>query len=207
MRPDSGTGRSVLTRTGPLLGVVGIHAAIIYLLAVSMGVVDAPKFAEPIQAVFIPEPQESQPEPKVPVAEPQIDIAAPSEQPPPEIQFDEMIAPPAEIPSPASSTAPLASEATAIGQTRELATNTRIEPTYPPASRRAGEEGTVRLRVLVDENGRPQDIQIAQTSGSSRLDDAARQAVKRWRFKAATEAGRPISEWTQVAITFRLTDS
>jgi protein TonB len=189
-----------------MVAVIGVHAAIVYLLAVSMGVVEAPKFSQPIQAVFIPEQQEAQPEPEIPVVEPQIeDIAAPSEQPPPDIQFDEMIAPPAEIPLPASSTAPVATQATA-GETRELATSTRIEPTYPPAARRAGEEGTVRLRVLVDENGRPKDIQVAQTSGFSRLDEAAKQAVRRWRFKAATDAGRPISVWTQVAITFRLTN-
>jgi len=207
MTPDRVGSGSVLTRGGPMAAVIGIHVAIIYLLAVSMGVVDTPKFAQPIQAVFIPE-QQSQPEQEVPEVKPKIeDIAAPTEQPPPEIQFDEVIVPPAETPMPASSNAVAATEATVGQAAQELKTNSRVEPTYPPASRRAGEEGTVRLKVLVDESGRPKDVQIAQTSGFARLDEAAKQAVRRWRFQAAMDAGRPISVWTQVAITFKLTNA
>jgi protein TonB len=189
-----------------MAAVVGIHAAIIYLLALSMGVVDAPKFAQPIEAVFIPEPTQPA-EPEKPIVKPKIEDMAPTEQPPPEIQFDEVIAPPAENPIPASNNAVTATEATVGQAARELKTNTRVEPAYPPASRRAGEEGTVRLKVLVDETGRPKDVQVAQTSGFSRLDDAAKQAVRRWRFEAATDGNRPISVWTQVAITFKLTNS
>jgi protein TonB len=171
-----------------------------------MGVVDAPKFAQPIEAVFIPEPTQPT-EPEKPVVKPKIEDMAPTEQPPPELQFDEVIAPPAETPIPASNNAVTATEATVGQAARELKTNTRVEPAYPPASRRAGEEGTVRLKVLVDETGRPKDVQIAQSSGFSRLDDAAKQAVRRWRFEAATNGNGPISVWTQVAITFKLTNS
>jgi periplasmic protein TonB len=204
MTPDRHTGGSVFTRTGPLAAVIGIHVAIVYLLAVSMGVVDAPKFAQPIEAVFIPEP--TQPEPEEPIVKPEIeDIAAPSEQPPPEIQFDDVIVPPAETPLPAANNAVAATAVS--GAPRDLKTSTRTEPTYPPASRRAGEEGTVRLKVLVDESGRPKDVQVAQTSGFNRLDEAAKQAVRRWRFQAANDGNGPISVWTQVAITFRLTES
>lgn len=203
MTPDRRSSGSVLARTGPMAAVIGIHVAIIYLLAVSMGVVEAPKFAQPVQAVFIPE--QSQPQPEEPVVKPKMeDIAAPSEQPPPDILFDEVVVPPSETPMAASNNAVAATEATGA-VTQELKTNTRIEPTYPPASRRAGEEGTVRLKVLVDENGRPKDVQVAQTSGFSRLDDAAKQAVRRWRFQAAMDNGRAITVWTQVAVTFKLT--
>jgi protein TonB len=189
-----------------MAAVIGIHAIIIYLLAMSMGVVEAPKFVQPIEAVFIPEPTQPA-EPEQPVVKPKIDDVAPAELPPPDIQFDEVVAPPAENPIPASNNAIGATEATVGQPARELKTSTRVEPAYPPASRRAGEEGTVRLKVLVDETGRPKDVQIAQSSGFSRLDDAAKQAVRRWRFEAATDGNRPISVWTQVAITFKLTSS
>jgi periplasmic protein TonB len=196
---------SVLTRGGPLAAVIGIHVAIVYLLAVSMGVVEAPKFVQPIEAVFIPEP--TQPEPEMPQVKPDLaELAEPTEQPPPEIQFDEVIVPPAETPMPAANNAVAATEA--VGHVaQELKTSTRVEPTYPPASRRAGEEGTVRLKVLVDESGRPKDIQVAQSSGFSRLDEAAKQAVRRWKFVAATDGSKALSVWTQVSITFRLTDT
>jgi periplasmic protein TonB len=206
MSPDRRTSGSVLTRGGPLAAVIAIHVAIIYLLAVSMGVVDAPKFVQPVEAIFIPEP--TQPEPEMPQVKPELaELAEPTEQPPPELQFDEPpVVPPAETPMAASNNAIAATEA--VGQAaRELKTSTRIEPTYPPASRRASEEGTVRLKVLVDESGRPKDIQVAQSSGFSRLDEAAKQAVRRWKFVAATDGAKAISVWTQVAITFRLTDA
>lgn len=205
MTPDRRTDGSTLRRTAPMIAVVGIHAAIAYVLMVSMGVIDAPKLVPPVEAVFIPE-QTSQPE-EVPVVKPDLaDIAEPTEQPPPDIQFDEVVVPPSDIPMPASNNAVAATEAP-VGQTQDLKTKTRIEPTYPPASRRANEEGTVRLKVLVDESGRPKDVQIAQSSGFSRLDEAAKQAVRRWRFQAAMNGGQAMSAWTQVAITFRLTDT
>ncbi len=209
MTPDRHGSGAVFARTGSMVAVIGVHVGIIYLLAVSMGVVEAPKFAQPIQAVFIPETT-TQPEPEIPIVKPEIEeIAVPVEQPP-DIRFDDIVVPPAETPLPAAANAPVATEA--VGElpqpaARELQTRTRVEPTYPPAARRAGEEGTVRLRVLVDESGRPKDVQVAKTSGFTRLDNAAVQAVRRWRFQAATDGSQPIAAWTQVAITFRLTSS
>lgn len=199
---------SVLARSGPMAGVIVVHAAIVYVLAMSMGVVDVPKFAQPVQAVFIPEQTEPQ-EPEKPLPKPEIEeVAIAASQAPPEIDFDEVLAPPAEIPMPAeSSNAIAATEASGPPVTQGLKTNRRVEPTYPAASRRAGEKGTVLLRVLVDGSGRPKDVQVARTSGFSRLDEAAIDAVRRWRFQAAMNAGRPIETWTQVSITFRLTET
>lgn len=197
--------RGVLSRGGPALAVIGIHVLIIYGLATSMGIVKVPKFAAPIEAVFIPEQTEVEPEPVQPV-KPEIDQVMPTEQPMPDIQFDEPIAPPAETAIPASENAIAATTASgAIAQ--DLKTSNRVEPTYPSASRRAGEEGTVRLKVLVDEKGRPRDVAVATSSGFARLDQAAMDAVRKWRFVAATDGTNPISAWTQVAITFRLTSA
>ncbi|HLS81527.1 MAG TPA: energy transducer TonB, partial [Steroidobacter sp.] len=81
------------------------------------------------------------------------------------------------------------------------------QPQYPPASRRAGEEGTVILEVLVLENGRVGDARIKQSSGYSRLDEAALREVKRtWRLRPGTENGKPVQMWGQFAVTFKLTD-
>jgi protein TonB len=196
---------SVLSRGGPALAVIGIHILIIYGLATSMGIVKIPKFAAPIEAVFIPEQTEVEPEPPVPV-KPEIDQVMPTEQPMPELQFDEPIAPPSETPIPASENA-ISASAAAGAVAQDLKTSNRVEPTYPSASRRAGEEGTVRLKVLVDEKGRPRDVTVANSSGFTRLDQAAMEAVRKWRFVAATDGTNPITAWTQVAITFRLTNS
>jgi protein TonB len=167
--------------------------------------VKVPQFAAPIEAIFIPEEVQTEPEPPAPV-KPEIDQAVPTDQPMPEIQFDEPVVPPAETAVPASENAIAATTASgAVAQ--ELKTSNRVDPTYPSSSRRAGEEGTVRLKVLVDEKGRPRDVAVATSSGFPRLDEAAMQAVRKWRLVAATDGTNPISAWTHVAITFRLTTS
>jgi periplasmic protein TonB len=195
-----------LSRPGPLIAVVGIHVVIAYVLSISMGVIDLPKFIEPAQVVFIPEAEQVVEEPEVQV-KPEIDQQV-VDTPEPTILPDEVIIPPAETPMEPSQNAVAATEAPAApagAPAQELKTKNRVEPTYPPAARRAGEEGTVRLRILVDERGIPRDIQIAQGSGFARLDQAAIDAVRKWRFVAASNGSQTITAWTQVAITFRLT--
>jgi periplasmic protein TonB len=56
-------------------------------------------------------------------------------------------------------------------------------PVYPRESQRKREHGTVVLRVLVDALGRPAQIQIERSSGHSRLDTAARDAVAKFLFR------------------------
>jgi protein TonB len=78
------------------------------------------------------------------------------------------------------------------------------EPEYPPLSKRMGEEGRVILRVLVNEKGHPDQVNVQQTSGSSRLDDEARQAILRSQFKPHIEDGKAIAVYTIIPITFHL---
>jgi periplasmic protein TonB len=202
MHVERSTG--ILSRGGPAIAVIGVHLLIVYGLVVSMGIVEMPKFAQPVTAVFIPEQTEVQPEPEIKV-KPQIEADLPLDEPLPEVQYEEPIAPPTETPMPPSESAISATQANTGAVAQELKTSSRVEPTYPPMSRRLGEEGTVRLKVLVDERGRPREVQVAQGSGFSRLDQAAVDAVRRWKFVAATDGANPITAWTQVAVTFKLT--
>lgn len=75
---------------------------------------------------------------------------------------------------------------------------------YPPASKRLGEEGKVRLRVLVSARGEPQQIEILASSGHSRLDQAARELVSRWHFLPARQGANLVEGWVEVPIVFRL---
>ncbi|MBX9869722.1 MAG: TonB family protein [Burkholderiaceae bacterium] len=77
-------------------------------------------------------------------------------------------------------------------------------PKYPPISRRAGEEGKVLLRVFVDANGAPTQVEINNTSGFERLDKAAITAVSHWKFIAAQQAGQAVGAWVLVPIIFSL---
>lgn len=78
------------------------------------------------------------------------------------------------------------------------------KPPYPGASRRMGEEGEVRLRVHVDTAGQAQQIEIFRSSGFPRLDQAALDTVKQWRFVPARQGDQPIPAWVIVPIQFSL---
>jgi protein TonB len=78
------------------------------------------------------------------------------------------------------------------------------QPDYPPISRRMGEEGKAILRVLVNDKGRPERIEVHKSSGSARLDEAARQAVLRAVFKPFIEDGKSVAAYAIVPIRFQL---
>ena len=77
-------------------------------------------------------------------------------------------------------------------------------PVYPPLSRRAGEQGRVLLRVHVSAQGGALEVDIAKSSGSPRLDSAAVDAVRRWRFVPARQGEKPVAAWVLVPISFSL---
>lgn len=77
-------------------------------------------------------------------------------------------------------------------------------PVYPKWSRRQGESGRVLVKVYVDEGGVPRSVQVTESSGHPRLDEAARVAVQAARFKPYAENGRPTAGWAFVPLTFDL---
>jgi periplasmic protein TonB len=81
------------------------------------------------------------------------------------------------------------------------------QPEYPPASRRAGEAGTVTLAAYVLDSGRVGEVKIVKSSGFEKLDEAAVKDVQRnWRFVPGKEDGKPVAMWHTFQVTFRLTD-
>ena len=74
----------------------------------------------------------------------------------------------------------------------ELQCPERHPPRYPPTSRREREQGEVRMKVEIDELGRIESVAIVESSGSARLDDAARDAIRSWRCQPAEREGRPV---------------
>lgn len=78
------------------------------------------------------------------------------------------------------------------------------KPAYPSMSKRLGEEGQVLLRVLVGQEGGAEQIEVLRSSGFTRLDDAARVAVSKWRFVPAKVGSNATQAWVQVPVTFEL---
>ena len=82
--------------------------------------------------------------------------------------------------------------------------STNRVPPYPRISLSNGDEGTVVLRVLVTAEGTAGAVEIRTSSGFPLLDESARKTVMTWRFKPATIDGKPVAEWYQVPIPFKL---
>lgn len=80
------------------------------------------------------------------------------------------------------------------------------KPDYPERARREGWEGTVLLRVLVDQKGRPKWVELNRSSGFEILDRAAIETVKGWRFRPARSGVNAVESWVKVPIMFRLTE-
>lgn len=77
-------------------------------------------------------------------------------------------------------------------------------PLYPTLSRRLKEQGTVYLQVLVLKNGKVGQLKLKQSSGFSRLDQAALNAVRSWTYQPAVKLGQPIDYWFVQPVVFNL---
>lgn len=210
-------------RFGPLTGILLMH--VVFFYALNSGLVFKPTQAVPKEVVvsFITperpaEPPKPQAQPAPPKTVPIVKKAAP---PPPvpvvnNTPSEKAItapptppAPPAPvvIPAPATPAAPPAPPAPPA-MPKTISSGVEYlqppRPEYPPAARRLGEEGKAVLRVLFNEKGHAERAEIQKSTGSPRLDEAARQAALRALIKPYTEDGKPLAVYAIVPISFQL---
>lgn len=183
-----------LARGSRMLLVAALHIAAIYAIATSLGVVRPPSIIQPLQATIIEATKSTHVERPV-LAKPQlqqlnVDV---QDTPPPEVDVpvDTTVAPPDATPNDAISDA-------------NLQVTRRVEPNYPPASRRAGEQGTAVFSVLVDPSGHPQEVKVQTSSGFPRLDQSGMEAIRRWMFNPAIRGSQKVAAWTSVRVKFQL---
>lgn len=215
--------RHIARRFAPLASIILLHVAVLYALQSGLLRVTAEAaISKVVLASFITPERPRQPEPPAPAsprpapavkkASPPLPAPVVNKTPSPQA----ITAPPAEVAPPQPSEAPVASVASPApsvapappAQPRVVSSGIEYlqmpRPEYPPLSRRLGEEGRVMLRVLVNDRGRAEHAEVQKSSGSSRLDDAARQAILRAVFKPHIEDGRPVSVYAIVPIQFQL---
>ena len=77
-------------------------------------------------------------------------------------------------------------------------------PVYPGLARKRVQEGTVFLQVLVNREGRVDDLEIETSSGFTLLDRAAVSSVKKWSFEPGRRGKERIPMWVRVPVTFKL---
>lgn len=93
------------------------------------------------------------------------------------------------------------------GESRTVRVRFAPKPPYPALSRELGEEGVVLLRISVGAGGEFEQVQLLRSSGFIRLDRAARDGVRSWRFDAAWQAGQPVAASIDIPVRFRLDES
>ncbi len=175
-----------------LLFVVAVHGALLALLWQQKLLPSAQETATLFVDFIAAAPEVRKDEPKRPTPRhfetapvPQIVATAPA-----------LPAEPAAMPPPASldiqpAPAPQRLEPVAMATELAVACPGRTPPAFPSQSRRLGEEGTVVLRVELDEVGHVAVARIQASSGHARLDEAALVAVKAWRCTPALRNGQP----------------
>jgi periplasmic protein TonB len=77
-------------------------------------------------------------------------------------------------------------------------------PTYPPISKRLGEQGKVLVRVLIGADGLPRDAEVKRSSGYARLDNAAIEYVLRCRYVPGKVGGIAQAMWYEAPVNFVL---
>lgn len=80
----------------------------------------------------------------------------------------------------------------------------RTEPVYPREARKNKIHGHVRLEIVVHRDGSVGDVALVWACPEGwGLEDAAAEAVRRWRFDPALRKGEPVEALTTVTIGFR----
>jgi protein TonB len=157
---------------------------------------------------------------------PSLKVSAPPKPPPPR-QVTPKAPPPkqpppaaAPVPTPAQPTGSEAAEArpaaapqAAGGEGRGYAMDQvdtvpavigQPRPAYPYRARRRNIEGWVKIRFLVDQRGRVNDLTVLQSSPQGVFEAAVRDAVPRWRFRPGIRAGQAVDVWVETTIQFEL---
>ena len=80
----------------------------------------------------------------------------------------------------------------------------QVRPSYPHNARRLGIQGTTLLSVFVAADGRVADVVVKQSAGHPDLDQAAADAIKRWRFEPARRGSEAVAMWVLLPVEFRL---
>ena len=78
----------------------------------------------------------------------------------------------------------------------------KVDPKYPEELQRRHYEGTVTLYAVIHTDGRVSDVRVVEGIGGE-LDEFARAALERWRFRPALKDGEPVALEALVSIPFK----
>lgn len=161
--------------------------------------------------VSAPKPQPAPPKPPEPKKQP---VVKPLKKPPPIVQKAPDFAPvqapepPAPAPAAAATPSPVSAPAPVVEQFTEANFRANYlhnpKPEYPAIAKSRGWQGKVMLRVQVSADGNADAVSIDTSSGHEMLDEAAMDAVKKWKFIAAKRGETAVPSAVIVPIIFSL---
>jgi protein TonB len=92
-----------------------------------------------------------------------------------------------------------------IGQVdKDAATDRITDPPYPRRAKEDGVEAALELRILVDERGRVEKIEVLGAPPGYGFEAALESASREWRFEPAQLGGVPVPEWVRMPYSFHL---
>jgi protein TonB len=160
--------------------------------------------------------QEAPAAPRAPPPKPKEDSKKKFEEKPPTPQAKQIEAPPkpseAKNESQPQSAAVAPTSAGGVSGTPIQTDIGKLEVLYQPDadayytsfSKRSGEQGTVIVRLIIDQNGTVEDVVLLQSSSFPRLDRSASEIGRRYRFKPYLVNGSPQRISTNLLIKFNL---
>ena len=81
----------------------------------------------------------------------------------------------------------------------------RVEPVYPHEALAKGSEGKVWLKILVDTEGKPAQVEVLK-SENEYFDQASITAARQWLFSPALKENKPVAVWITLPFKFKLAD-
>lgn len=80
-----------------------------------------------------------------------------------------------------------------------------VDPKYSKQARKARFSGQVVVSMIVGTDGEPHNVHILRGAGMG-LDEEAMKAVEQYRFKPATQNGKPVAVYVNVEVNFQIKD-
>lgn len=189
---------------------IAMEGAIIYALLAALGYAPAPPMVPDNLIIVNLRPPEkidnTPPPPPVTIEAPRVELITPVVEltyvPPPSLTAIS-VPPPLPVPT-TTPRVPPPTPPVVFTPPRAIAASHTI-PEYPFVSRRLREQGTLRLKLTVDEKGLITEAILVNSSGFQRLDEAAVNWVKaRWRYTPAMQGTKAVPSTAEAIVEFRL---
>jgi protein TonB len=201
-----------LSRRGTFVIIlIAFHLVLLWALKSGFAVKFIKSITEPIKAEIIDEVKPEEPPPPPPEVKMEmppvqvppilVDIPNPPDPPP-----TALIAEITTTPQPPTPPAPPAPPRAVVSVKAQVTFQPDLRDYYPSASINLKEEGNVRVRLCVSTAGRVTEATVAEPSTFARLNEAATKIAKQYRFKPATEDGKPIAQCFLLPVKFNVKD-